>query len=414
MPSEIQQRKPATLVAAFCAAEVLGMAATMTFPALLPQFLAEWRLSNTEAGWVNGIFYAGYAVAVAVLVTLTDRIDPRRVYLACTVLAGVAALGFSIFAQGLWTAMLFRLLGGVALAGTYMPGLRILTDRLSGARAGRYFAFYTASFSIGSGLSLLLAGLVAESFGWRSAFAVAAVCPLLALGLAAWAAPNDVPADRDHRSGALLDFRPVLRNRPAMGYVLGYAIHCVELFGFRSWLVAFLTVAAIATGGPGSAEIAWIATIILLLGVPASILGNEVAMRFGRLRIIAGVMLVTALVGAMVGFLPGLPFALVVAALSVYGFLIMMDSAALTVGAVTAADPARKGATLAVHAMLGFSGAFIGPLMFGGVLDLNADGFSDGWGFAFASLSLVVVLGPLALLWSRVSGSIPPNPARPS
>ena len=261
------------------------MAATMTFPALLPQFLVEWRLSNTEAGWANGIFYAGYAAAVAVLVTLTDRIDPRRVYLACTVLAGVAALGFALFAEGLWTAMAFRLLGGVALAGTYMPGLRILTDRLSGARAGRYFAFYTASFSIGSGVSVLMAGLVAEALGWRWAFAVAAACPLLALALAAWAAPGDVPADRNHRdqrTGALLDFRPVLRNRPAMGYVLGYALHCVELFGFRSWLVAFLTVAALATAGPGSAEITWIATVILLLGVPASILGNEVAMRLGR------------------------------------------------------------------------------------------------------------------------------------
>ena len=399
----MRTRTDGQLVAAFCAAEVLGMAATMTFPALLPQFLAEWRISNTEAGWANGIFYAGYAVAVSVLVSLTDRIDPRRVYLVCTALSGVAALGFALFAEGLWTAMAFRALGGVALAGTYMPGLRILSDRLSGPRASRYFAFYTASFSIGSGASVLLAGLVAEALGWRWAFAVAAACPLLALGLAAWAAPADVTADRDHRSGALLDFRPVLRNRPAMGYVLGYAIHCVELFGFRSWLVAFLSVAALAVGGPAGTEIAWIATVILLLGVPASILGNEIALRLGRLRVIGIVMLATAVVGAAVGFMPGLPFALVVIALSIYGFLIMMDSAALTVGAVTSADPALKGATLAVHAMLGFGGAFVGPLLFGAVLDLSAGRPLGGWGFAFASLSLVVLLGPLALRWSHLA-----------
>lgn len=390
-------------MAAFCGAEILGMAATMTFPALLPEFLAEWRISNTEAGWVNGIFYAGYAVAVAILVSLTDRIDPRRVYLAGTALAGVAALGFALLAEGLWTAMAFRLLGGVALAGTYMPGLRILSDRLSGPRAGRYFSFYTASFSIGSGLSVLLAGLVAEPLGWRWAYGIAAACPLLAMVLAVWAAPSDVAADRQQRSGALLDFRPVLRNRPAMGYVLGYAIHCVELFGFRSWLVAFLTVAALAVGGPGRAEIAWIATAILLLGVPASILGNEVTMRRDRGGVIAIVMLATALVGCVVGFLPGLPFALVVLVVAVYGFLIMADSAALTVGAVTAADPSLKGATLAVHAMLGFSGAFVGPLMFGAVLDLSRDAPGGGWGFAFASLGLVVVMGPLALLCSRVA-----------
>ncbi|MEE8271442.1 MAG: MFS transporter, partial [Alphaproteobacteria bacterium] len=42
------------LVVALCLAEVLGMTATMTFPALLLGFLAEWRLSNTAAGWING------------------------------------------------------------------------------------------------------------------------------------------------------------------------------------------------------------------------------------------------------------------------------------------------------------------------------------------------------------------------
>ena len=38
----------------------------------------------------------------------------------------------------------------------------------------------------------------------------------------------------------LLDFRPVLANRRALAYVLGYGVHCWELFATRSWLVAFL------------------------------------------------------------------------------------------------------------------------------------------------------------------------------
>lgn len=373
----------------------------MTFPALLPQLMAEWRMSNTEAGWINGIFYAGYAVAVSVLVTLTDRIDPRRIYVACTALAAVAALGFALFAQGFWTAFAFRLLAGVALAGTYMPGLRILSDRLSGPRTSRYLSFYTACFAFGSSASVLLAGLAVGSLGWQGAFAVSAIGPVVAIALAAWAAPTDVEADRSRRDGALLDFRPVLRNRPAMGYVLGYTVHCVELFGFRSWLVAFLTVAALATGGPGQAEIAWIATIVLLLGVPASILGNELAMRGDRVRVVSILMLVTAGFGCVIGFLPSLPFAVVALAACLYGFLTMTDSASLTVGAVTAADPALKGATLAVHAMLGFSGAFIGPLMFGAVLDVAEGTPADGWGLAFISLGAVAALGPLALRWSR-------------
>ena len=117
-----------------CLAEVLGMAGTMTFPALMPVFFAQWGIGNVEAGWINGVFQGGYVAAVPVLVTLTDRIDPRRIYLFSTSISALALLGFALFADGLWSATLYRTIGGVGLAGTYMPGLRILSDNTAGPR----------------------------------------------------------------------------------------------------------------------------------------------------------------------------------------------------------------------------------------------------------------------------------------
>ena len=60
--------------------------------------------------------------------TWTDRRDPRTIYLAATALGIVAALGLAFLARDLWSAALFRCLAGIALAGTFMPGLKILTD----------------------------------------------------------------------------------------------------------------------------------------------------------------------------------------------------------------------------------------------------------------------------------------------
>jgi hypothetical protein len=51
--------------------------------------------------------------------------------------------------------------------------------------------------------------------------------------------------------------------------------------------------------------------------------------------------------------------------------IIMGDSAALTSGAVAASHSTERGATLAVHSILGFTGAFLGPLAAGAVLDLT-------------------------------------------
>jgi len=80
------------LVLLICAAQVLIQIGAFVWPALLPDLVQRWALTYAEAGWITGIFYAAYVVAVPVLVTLTDRIDAKRVYLfgvAATALAHV-------------------------------------------------------------------------------------------------------------------------------------------------------------------------------------------------------------------------------------------------------------------------------------------------------------------------------------
>ena len=99
---------PRVLLTAVCLAEVLGMAGFAAFPALVPVFQPEWRLSSTEIGWISGVYYAGYVAAVPVLVSLTDRMDARRIYLWSMAVSGAAALGFGLSAEGLWTASLWR------------------------------------------------------------------------------------------------------------------------------------------------------------------------------------------------------------------------------------------------------------------------------------------------------------------
>src|SRR5437016_5328100 len=49
-----------------------------------------WSLSNTEAGWISGIYYAAYTIVVPLLSSLTDRVDPKRVYLGSVALTAVA------------------------------------------------------------------------------------------------------------------------------------------------------------------------------------------------------------------------------------------------------------------------------------------------------------------------------------
>ena len=86
---------PIRLIVALCTAEVVSMLGAATFPALLPTFLAEWNLTSTEAGWLNGIYYLGYLLSVPVLVSMTDRGSSRKIYFLCMVLTIIASAGFA-------------------------------------------------------------------------------------------------------------------------------------------------------------------------------------------------------------------------------------------------------------------------------------------------------------------------------
>ena len=394
---------PWRLVFAMCVAQILAMIGFASFPALLPTFISEWRLTNTEAGWVSGLYFAGYMGAVPILVGLTDRIDPRAIFVFSAALGALASIGFALFADGLWSAAVLRALAGAGLAGTYMPGLKVLSDRFQGPKQSRAVSYYTSSFSVGAGVSFILAGEFGAWLGWRWAFAAAAVGGVIALAIVIVAVRPFAPAGRDKTATLtrLFDFRPVLRNRIAMGYVLAYGAHAWELLGQRAWIVAFLLFSqSLQPENAGwliSATL--VAGLINLFGVPASILGNEFALRFGRVRLAVTTGLISAGIGCAIGFAAPLPYLAVVGLCIVYGMANYADSSTVTAGAVTAATRGYTGATMAVHSFVGFGGGFLGSLVFGVILDL-AGGSSSvaAWGMGFISLGLAAALGPVALL----------------
>jgi MFS family permease len=381
-----------------CLAETLNMAGYAGVSALLPELRVAWQLGNAQIGIVEGAFSLGYVAAVILLVTWTDRRDPRAIYLFSTAIGVVALCGLAFVARDLYSAALFRFLAGISLAGTYMPGLKMLTDRVEGPRQSRYLSFYTASFSLGAALSTALSGAIGHAFGAGAAFAVAAICALIGGGLVLFGTkPRPVQTD----GGGANPF-PALwiasRNRRALAYSLAYAAHMWELHSFRAWLVAYLVFASTGALIPsGDTSVALWASIILLLGMPASIIGNELALRIGRRRLLYVVMISSALLALCFGAASTLPFSALLLLGAIYSAFVTADSASLTAGSVERAFPGQRGATMALHSLLGFGAASLGPLAFGAVLDAGGDAAAGSWLGGFAIMAAGVLTGPLVL-----------------
>jgi predicted MFS family arabinose efflux permease len=393
------------LVAIVCGAQVLVQIGAYFWPALLPDMMQRWSLSNSEAGWITAIFYAAYMVSVPVLVTLTDRVDPKRVYLFGVGCSVIGHLLFGALAEGFWSAMAARALTGLGWAGTYMTGLKLLADRVDPKMMSRAVTGHAAGIGVSGALSFLCADLIAQQAGWRTAFAAAAASAAIAWLVVAATVPGRTPPARPAaRQTMLFDFRPVLRNRSAMAYAVAYCVHTLEMNALRGWGVAFLAfVAAKTASGAQTLSPTTVVTVLALGGTVASVLGNEAAIRFGRRRLVCAAMLLSICFAAILGAIGSLSYYLAVVLLLAYGLAIWLDSSSLTAGAAGTAEPSRRGATLAIHSMLGYAGGFVGPLAIGWILDL-AGGMSPwSWGLSFGAvaLAMLVVLLPFVAIRPR-------------
>ena len=88
--------------------------------------------------------------------------------------------------------------------------------------------------------------------------------------------------------------------------------------------------------------------LVAVLAMPASILGNEAALRWGRHRAIALAMLTSALIAVVIGVAAASAPAFLLALLLVYAITVPADSGALTSGMSASAEPAVRGATMSM------------------------------------------------------------------
>jgi len=397
-------RAPADLrwLGALCLAELGTMLVWSNFAAVLPLLQTEWHLSNTEAGLIFAAYQVGYILAVAVLSTLTDWVEPRRIYLAGALWAGLSGLAFPLWAQGGASALLLRTLAGIGLAGTYMPGMRLVAERFDASRRGFAMGCYIATFTLGTSVSLLLTSWANARWGWRAAFALTAVGPFLATAVASVTLkPGGV--SRVARPERGVGLAPVLRNGSALRLIVAYGAHTWELMGMRGWIVPFFAASLTASGASlalATQKAGLAGSAVLAIGAVSHPIAGLFSDRWGRARLISVIMLVSGACSLTLGWALQWPFGALVTLALFYGIMVTADSAILSTSITESAEPAYLGRTMALQSTVGFSSGALAPAVFGAVLDLAAKlgrPAAETWGWAFTLLAAGVLVGPLVV-----------------
>ena len=212
---------------------------------------SELQLSDTQLGWLMTGFIVVYMLAAPLFGSLGDTRSRTRliglgvgVWSAATALAGFARGYASLFAARAAVGI------GEAAYGTISPAL--LADYFPRERRGRVFAVFFAAIPIGSALGYIVGGLVDHYFGWRQAFFVAGVPGLLlaALALRLYDPPrgaqDSAAGSASHAHAVSLGgaaraaYAALVRNRPYVLTVLGYAAYTFAIGALAFWTPSFL------------------------------------------------------------------------------------------------------------------------------------------------------------------------------
>lgn len=212
---------------------------------------SELRLSDKQIGLLFSGFIVVYLFTAPVFGSLGDTKSRTRL-LAFGVAVWSVATALAGLARSYTSLLLARATVGVGEAayGTISPAL--LADYFDRNRRGRVFAIFFAAIPIGSALGYIVGGLVDHYFGWRQAFFVAGV-PGLVLAVLALRLydpprgaqdPESAPASAGHSisvgRAARAAYAALLRNRPYVLTVLGYAAYTFAIGALAFWTPSFL------------------------------------------------------------------------------------------------------------------------------------------------------------------------------
>jgi len=201
---------------------------------------SELHLSDTQLGALMTGFLVVYLFAAPLFGVLGDTWARNRL-LAVGVALWSVATGLAGLARNYVALFAARAAVGVGEAayGTISPAL--LADYFPRQQRGRVFAIFFAAVPIGSALGYIVGGLVDQYFGWRQAFFVAGVPGLLlaALALRLHDPPRGIQ-DVDVPAQTPRSYRMLVRNRPYVLTVLGYAAYTFAIGALAFWTPTFL------------------------------------------------------------------------------------------------------------------------------------------------------------------------------
>ena len=390
-------------------AQVAALSCWFSASAVAPGMQQDLDLGATGAVLLTSSVQVGFVVGAlsSAVLNLADRVPIGVLYAMSAFLAAACTALIAAFATGLPETLVLRVLTGMALAGVYPVGMKLMASWSEPARRGRALGLLVGALTLGSAVPQLIRGL--RDLPWPAvllaAAAVTAAGGLTALVLVR-AGPH-LQTDGIHLEPAYA--LRMFRERGPRLANLGYLGHMWELYALWTWLPTFVLLSQREAGGSTGAVVNL--TSFLAIGVAGVLgcwLGGVASDRFGRAPAAVTAMVVSGTCCLLAPLFFGTPVLLLGCFLFVWGAAVIADSAVFSTALTETADQRFVGTALTAQTATGF----LLTVVTIHVVPMLAD--AVGWQYVFLALAIGPLSGAVAMARfgrARSAGAI--LPARP-
>jgi MFS family permease len=354
--------------------------------AAVPSIRREWNLTDSESAWLTISVQLGFisGTFLYAFFNVSDRFKARRVFFFSAIVGAVANACFGLLAQGLGTAVAFRFLTGLTLAGIYPVGMKIVAMWFQTGLGWR-LGVLVGALTLGTASPYLIQAVGAQ-WSWRSLVLIASA-GALAGGTLVLAGVRDGPylKGRARFDGRMI-FK-VFRGKPFRYTAFGYFGHMWELYAFWS-LVTFYLGARFARGpGEWQRALPLLSFLTIAIGAVGCVAGGWLSRRRGERMIALVSLIISGSCCALSGFAFDLPPLLLASFILIWGIFVVSDSPQFSALAAKHCPSEYTGTALTLQNGLGFAVTAASiqllPLIAGAV----------GWKWAFVSLSAGPFIG---------------------
>lgn len=359
-------------------ATTVGVLPFFLFGGLAPIIRRDLGFDASLIGVLSSFFFAAAAIASVPGGRLGDRLGSQRTLRIGIATSALVLLAIATLASSWQVLALLLVVGGCANALIQPAANRALARGVRANRQGFAFGVKQAAIPVASALGGIAVPLVGLTLGWRSAFLVGA-----AIALATFPMPRP-DGSSTSRSSATASIREL--PRPLVFTAVGIGLATAPANSLSAYLVESLVTAGWDVGRAGT---------LLALGSLTSIV-SRIVVGYLSDRLVSAHLLVIGLMmlGGAVGFAmlgTGIDVLLYLGVGLAFGSGWGMNG--LLIFAVVRLSPDTPASTTGITMAAAFTGAIVGPALFG--LVAQATSYPFAWTLASVSImtgGLLVIL----------------------